>query len=220
MEFKTVLGMVAVGLNILAFWPYIIDTLRRKTKPHIYSWLLWTLMTTVVFIGQQADGAGAGAWVTGITAVIDLVIFLLALKFGTADITTSDKICLASALVIMVIWLFSNSLVLSIVLITLVDTLAFIPTIRKTLKAPHEETFITYPLSTVRCLLGILALANYSIITCAYPIAMLVMYALITGILLYKRPQNIKELRWSRIKRHYFGYFGKRQAAQASDATA
>lgn len=212
MELKAILGIAAVGLNILAFVPYIVDILRGKTKPHLYSWLIWALITGIVFIGQHSEGAGAGAWVTGITTCINAVICLLAFKWGTADITLSDKICLASALAILVLWMVSNSMLLSIVLVTIVDVLAFVPTIRKILKAPHQETFITYPISSIRCLLGIAAIANYSMVTYLYPIAMLAMYVLITGILLYVRPGVLRSLCW-RIKRRRYVYYGYRKLA-------
>jgi len=206
MELKTLLGVITVGLNLLAFLPYIVDTIQRKTKPHIYSWLVWTLITGIVFVGQVADNAGAGAWGTGITTVIDLIILLLALRRGSSDVTLSDKLCLGSALAILVFWAVSNSMALSIILVTIVDVLAFVPTIRKTLKRPEEETFITYPISSLRCALGLLAIANYSVTTCLYPVAMLIMYSLLTSILVYKRPENLRMLRWSYLKRHYASY--------------
>lgn len=212
MELKVVLGIAAVGLNLIAFGPYIFDIIRGKTKPHLYSWLIWALITGIVFIGQHAEGAGAGAWVTGITTCINFVICLLAFKWGTSDITLSDKICLASALAILVLWMISDSMLLSIVLVTIVDVLAFVPTIRKILKAPHQETFITYPLSSIRCLLGLMAIANYSLVTCIYPLAMLAMYTLITGILLYERPVLMRGFRWPSRYRHYV-YYGYRNLA-------
>ena len=199
--------MAAVGLNIIAFWPYIIDTIQRKTKPHMYSWLVWTIITGIVFVGQLADGAGAGAWSTGITTVINLVIFLLSIKRGTSDITLSDKLCLGSAFLVLAFWAFSNSMELSIVMVTIVDVLAFFPTIRKSYRKPKEETFITYPLSTLRCVLGILAIANYSVTTCLYPLAMFMMYGIVTTILLYRQPANFRKLRWHVLKQHYASYF-------------
>lgn len=190
MELKTVVGITAVVLNIIAFGPYIIDTLRGKTKPHMYSWFIWTVITGMVFVGQVTGDAGPGAWATGCTVAIDLFIFVLSLKYGTADITRADKICLAGALAALAVWAVSDSLVLSIILLTIIDTLAFVPTIRKILKSPGEETFITYPISSLRCLLSIVALSNYTIITGLYPFAMLAMYVLITAILLYKLPHS------------------------------
>jgi hypothetical protein len=190
MDVKTVVGITAVVLNIIAFGPYIIDTLRGKTKPHMYSWFIWTVITGMVFVGQVAGDAGPGAWATGCTVAVDLFIFLLSLKHGTADITRADKICVAGALAALGVWAISDSLVLSIILLTIIDTLAFVPTVRKILKSPSEETFITYPISSLRCLLSIAALSNYSIITGLYPFAMLAMYVLITIILLYKLPHS------------------------------
>ncbi len=212
MELKTIVGVIAVGLNMIAFWPYIVDTLRRKTKPHMYSWLVWTLITGIVFVGQLADGAGAGAWSTGITTVINLVIFLLSLKYGTSDITLSDKICLGSAGAVLLFWALSNSMTLSIIMVTIVDVLAFVPTIRKSYKKPKEETFITYPLSTVRCTLGVLAIANYSVITCLYPVAMFAMYGIVTAVLLFRQPANMHKLQWRSLKRHYASYFQLQQS--------
>jgi len=212
MELKVVLGAIAVGLNILAFVPYILDILRGKTKPHLYSWLIWALITGIVFIGQHSEGAGAGAWVTGITTCINVIICLLAFKWGSADITFSDKICLASALAILVLWVVSSSMLLSIVLVTIVDVLAFVPTIRKILKAPRQETFITYPISSLRCLLGLMAISNYSVVTCIYPVAMLVMYLLITCILLYERPVLMRSLRLQIKRRQHYVYYGYNKA--------
>ncbi len=208
MELKILLGGAAVLLNIMAFGPYIYDIIKGKTKPHLYSWLIWALITGIVFVGQHAEGAGAGAWVTGVTTAINVVICLLALKWGTADITLADKICLGSALAVLGLWVVSDSLLLSIFLVTTVDTLAFVPTIRKILRAPHEETFITYPLSSLRCLLGLLAIANYNLVTCMYGVAMLAMYTLITGILLAGGPAVTRFLqrRTNRCRYVYYRY--------------
>lgn len=190
MELKAVVGLVAATLNIFAFGPYIIDTLRGKTKPHMYSWFIWTVITGMVFIGQVTGEAGPGAWATGCMVAINLCIFLLSLKYGTADITRSDKLCLVGALVALAVWVTADSLVLSIMVLTLIDTLAFVPTVRKILKSPEEETFITYPISSLRCFLSVLALSNYSVITGLYPFAMLAMYSMITVILLYRLPHS------------------------------
>jgi len=213
MELKTAMGAVAVALNIVAFGPYIIDTLRGKTKPHMYSWFIWTVITAMVFIGQVMGVAGPGAWATGCMVAINLCIFLLSLKYGTADITRSDKLCLAGALVALAVWAVSDSLVLSIIVLTLIDTFAFVPTIRKILKSPSEETFITYPISSLRCFLSVLALSNYSVITGLYPFAMLAMYVLITVILLYKLPHS-----W--LWRGIAFYLGSRYETGLNEETA
>src|SRR2546430_8172016 len=177
MDVKSFVGIAAVGLNLLAFWPYIGDTLRGKTKPHMYSWLAWTLITGMLFAGQVAGRAGPGAWATGCTTALDLVVFILSIRRGTTDITRSDRMCLGGALAALIGWVLSDSLTLSIVLVTIVDTLAFVPTVRKTLKAPEGETFITYPISSLRCLLSVFAITQYSVITCLYPLAMLAIYS-------------------------------------------
>lgn len=192
MDHKIALGIAAVSLNILAFYPYIIDTIRGKTKPHLYSWLIWTLVTGIIFVGQLIDGAGPGAWATGATTLIDLVIFILAVRQRAAAITLFDKICLASAFIALPLWYFTDSLVLSVALLVTIEIAGFLPTIAKSIKFPGQETFITYPVSALRCLLSLFALTNFTFITAAYPMVILIICIVMTIILLpaqsfYKR---------------------------------
>ncbi|HYG84423.1 MAG TPA: hypothetical protein VD907_06130 [Verrucomicrobiae bacterium] len=188
MDYKLLVGGIAVVMNIIAFLPYIIDTARGKCKPHIFSWLIWTLITGVVFISQVAEHAGPGAWVTGVTTLINLIILVLSLKQGSAKVTLIDKLCLAFALPAVALCYFTEELLISISLVIIADILAFIPTIRKSLTRPHEETFITYPISVVRCMLGLFAITNFTFTTAAYPAVMLALYIFMTLLLLPSQP--------------------------------
>ncbi len=42
-------GTIAVGLSIYGHIPYIRDILANKTKSHIYTWLIWTVLTFISF---------------------------------------------------------------------------------------------------------------------------------------------------------------------------
>ncbi|MEK7071241.1 MAG: hypothetical protein AAB966_05530, partial [Patescibacteria group bacterium] len=77
---KEVLGLVAVALSIIGHAPYIKDTINKKTKPHVFTWLVWSIVTTLAFLAQWVKGGGAGSWTTGVTGVITIIIMLLALK--------------------------------------------------------------------------------------------------------------------------------------------
>lgn len=59
--FKEFFGAVAIALTIMAFWPYIRSIHQGKTKPHVFSWIIWGSTTFVVFLAQLADAGGAGA---------------------------------------------------------------------------------------------------------------------------------------------------------------
>ncbi len=188
-SYKTLVGMVAVGVAAVSYIPYFRDIFAGKTKPHAFSWLVWGVLNGIVFIGQIADGGRAGAWVVGFTAVVTLSIFFIALKKGEKDIRLFDWLCLVGAGIALIPWLVTNDPLLSVILVTIIDLFGFVPTIRKSYTKPHEETLITYILSTVKYFLGIIALQNYSWVTVLFPVAMVVVHIFFIALLIVRRRQ-------------------------------
>lgn len=166
---KEFIGLITVALAFIGLIPYIIDIFRNKTKPHIFTWVVWAMVTFLAFLGQWQKGAGAGSWTTGVTGILTIFIAIISLKKGSRDITKSDIIVFIMALIAIVPWLLTKDPTLSVIILTIVNTLAFIPTIRKTIKDPESETFSSYVIHTFRHSLSILALANYNLATFLYP---------------------------------------------------
>ncbi|MCA9373387.1 hypothetical protein KC921_04820 [Candidatus Woesebacteria bacterium] len=178
------MGLIAVALTIIGHTPYIVDIVKGKTKPHVFTWIVWAVVTILAFIGQWQKGGGAGAWTTGVTGLITIVIAILAFKKGSKDITRTDRVCFIAALVSIIPWYLTKDPTLSIVIITAIDVFAFIPTLRKTIKDAGTETLFTYALNILRHGISLLALANYNIATYLYPIALLTMNSAITYVIL------------------------------------
>ena len=166
---KEFIGLVAVVLAFVGLIPYIIDIFRNKTKPHIFTWIVWAMVTFLAFIAQWQKGAGAGSWTTGVTGILTIFIALISLKKGSRDMTTSDVVIFVTALLAMIPWLLTKDPTISVVLLTVIDALAFIPTFRKTMKDPTSETFSSYVIHAVRHSLSIVALSNYNLATYLYP---------------------------------------------------
>lgn len=169
MDFKVVLALVAVAMTITGYFFYFRDIFANKTKPHAFSWLVWAALTSIAFFGQLSDNAGPGAWVTATTAAISFVVFALAIKKGEKDITRSDKLNLLGAGAALALWFITSDPLLSVILITIVDFLGFMPTIRKSYNKPHEETLVHYVLAGLKFVLAIVALDNYTLVTWLYP---------------------------------------------------
>jgi uncharacterized membrane protein YbhN (UPF0104 family) len=55
---KTSIAIVAALLAIAGNVPYLRDIIQKKVKPHPYTWLVWTIVSCIVFFGQVARGAG------------------------------------------------------------------------------------------------------------------------------------------------------------------
>jgi len=184
---KDAIGVIAVILTFVGYAPYISDTVKGKTKPHIYSWFIWAFVTFIIFALQILGKGGAGAFVTLATAILCLTIFILGLRNGHKDITTFDTAVFIVSLVAIGIWIFAKQPVISNILIITINTLANLPTIRKSWKDPYSETLFTWEMGAVRNLLGIIALQNYSLLTWLYPVTNLLINVIESTLLIVRR---------------------------------
>ena len=166
---KNTLGIIAVVIGFIGYIPYFKTIFSGKTKPHAFTWLVWGTLTAIATAGQVAGGGVAGAWVTGFTALISFIIFGLALVRGVKDFPLADWLCLAGCILAAVLWLVTNDPLTAVVLITLIDAIAFIPTIRKSYSSPESEPAFTYALSGLKFVIGIAALEQLSLLTVLYP---------------------------------------------------
>ena len=146
-------------------------------------------MNAIAFSGQIHDKGGAGAWSVGLTATVMFVIFGISLVKGERDIRPFDWFCLGGAFVSLIPWLLTDNPLLSVVLITLIDALGFLPTVRKSYNKPHQETLITFALSTLKYALVVIALQNYTIVTTLFPLSLVIMNGLFVIMLLIRRKQ-------------------------------
>jgi hypothetical protein len=190
---KYAIGIIAVILTFVGYTPYIYDTIKGKTKPHIYSWFIWAFVTFIIFALQVFGRAGVGSFVTLATAVLCLTIFILGLRNGKKDITKFDTVSFLISLIAIGIWIFAKQPVISVVLITTINTLANLPTIRKSWNKPHSETLFTWELGAVRNLLGIIALESFSVLTWLYPVSSLIVNILFSLMLVVRRKQVLQE---------------------------
>jgi hypothetical protein len=189
MDVKVVIAFVSIAMTMVGYSFYFRDIFKGKTKPHAYSWLVWALLTAIAFVGQLSADAGPGAYVTGVTAGIAFIVFFLALDRGEKEITRFDKLNLAAALLAIVPWLLTDSPTLSIILITLIDLLGFMPTIRKSWHKPQEETLIAYVFAGIKFALAIIALENYSLVTWLYPASLVITNLFFVIMLIVRRKQ-------------------------------
>jgi hypothetical protein len=167
---KTMLTIVALLLALLAYIPYYRDIFRGKTKPHSFTWLVWCVMATVAFFSQVSDGAGVGAWVLALAAVSNFAIFSLSLYKGETSINRMDWFCLMGAFLGVALFTFNQDPPMSLIIICAVDIIGFIPTVRKSLLRPHQETASTFGITSLKYFFSIAALENYTFITVIYPL--------------------------------------------------
>jgi uncharacterized protein with PQ loop repeat len=186
---KQLIGIVAVLLTFVGYIPYIKDTVSGKTTPHIFTWFIWGLVTALAFGLQLTDNAGPGSFVTLAAAIVCFAIFGFGLRNGNKNIAPIDAVFLGMALLSVVIWLFAKEPVISVILLSTIDMLGFLPTVRKSWKKPYEETLFSYEMNTFRFGLAIFALDKYSLITALYPVTWIVANGLFSLFLIVRRFQ-------------------------------
>ena len=190
MEFltiKNIIGIIAIALTFIGYAPYFRDLLKGKTKPHIFSWFIWAIVTSIIYALQVSAGAGLGALVTLAVAIISLFIFILGFKNGNKIIKKIDIVFLVLALLAIPLWLVVDQPVLSIILLSTIDMLGFAPTVRKSWHEPYSETLSLYTITTFRHGLSLIALEHYNIVTMLFPSTWVIANALFAIMLIVRR---------------------------------
>jgi hypothetical protein len=188
MSYKESLSVIAIAITFIAFFPYIRSIIKGTIRPHVFSWIIWGTTTLVVFLAQLEDNGGAGAWPIGVSGCITIFIALLAyIKRGDITITRTDWLFFASAMSSLPFWYFTSDPLWAVVILTIVDVLGFGPTVRKTYNHPHSESLLFFSFFTVRNLIVIMALENYSITTVLFPAVIAAVCGLLIAMISYRR---------------------------------
>ncbi len=186
-EYQIVLGAIAVLVGLAGYAPYFIDIIRKQIKPHAFSWLIWGIVQFVIFFAAASKGGGAGTWAVGAPAVLNVVIFVIALFVGEKHITRVDEASLVAAFAGIVLWTITADPLWSVVLLTCVDVLGLVPTLRKAYAKPNEEAVSVFAFSAVSFGISLFALQSVSIITALYPATIAVGAAFLVVMVLARR---------------------------------
>ncbi len=180
MDIKTVFAIAGIAVGYASYIPYIREIWAGTTRPHLYTWLVWTLTFGIAGAGViQGGSLLVGAGIVG-GALIMTYITWLSLWNGTTDITMSDRIALAAALIACGLWIFFDNPVAAILFATGIDLVGYFPTMRKSWHAPEDESVTAWTGYVVSYTLAIAGLRTYNFFTLTY----LLMTALASLVLL------------------------------------
>lgn len=175
MTHHEIYGALSAIVEVLCFIPYYIGIFRGSVKPHLFTWALWCLMSGIIFAAQYVEGAGPGAWMTGMNAVVCLAVALLSLRQGMKYITRIDIVLLVIALLAIPLWQMTHTPLWSVIILCIIDVIAFMPTIRKSWFAPRTESILTYMGGVISCSLALAALEHVNLVTVLFPFCLVVL---------------------------------------------
>lgn len=191
--YQSWLSAVAVILTCIAFLPYILSIFRGRTRPHVFSWVIWGLKPGVAFLATLHAGGGLfGAGVIGFSAGVTLFIAVLAyLKRADVGVTPTDRLFFIAALAAIPLWHWADDPLWAVWLITVIELLGFGPTFRKTWSQPHSESMSFLVLLVLRNALVIAALDRLTATTVLFPAAMAAACLALIAVMAWRRPQVV-----------------------------
>lgn len=164
------MGILAVALAIAAYLPYIREILAGRATPHPYSWLVWGFSGTLIAGLSFAYGGGFGVIPIVVVVILCFTVSLLGFFYGgRKNIKLKDSVFLLLSVLALIMWLFVQQPLISIILLVATDMLALIPSIRKVWKKPYSEPPALWITNGSRQLLVLLALEHYNLITMLGP---------------------------------------------------
>jgi len=191
MELKTVFGILSGIIGLIAFIPYIKESILHDSQPHPFTWLIFSI-TQGAGAGITWEGGGKeGSFLLLIGSILCLVIFLLSLKNSSSIITKSDIAILSIAFLAIALWLFLEAPILSILIISGIDAIGYVPTFRKSYTQPQKEPISIWASFILANCFAMLALGEYNILTLSYLLTITVAnIALVTFLIIRRRQVN------------------------------
>ena len=186
-DWKIMATIAAVVIANASFIPYLWQIFKRKTEPHAYTWLVWSITQMTVAAGVWYGGGGIVSAGMLLAAIISLGIFFLSFKYGTKNITTSDTFVLAGALAAVVIWWQLDNPVLAVVVATGIDIIGYYPTYRKSFHEPRTENLLFWIGATLTPALVLLSLLEYNLMTTTWAVATLIANMILVLLLVIRR---------------------------------
>lgn len=183
------IGLIAAIMGLSGYVPYYYEVLRGRTKPHAFSWLVWGLLLSVGFFAASAKGGGPGTWSLGAPAVLELSLFVIALFIGEKEIARIDIASLIAAIFGIILWILTTNPLWAVIIASVTDTVGYVPTVRKALSKPGEESISVYAFSCVSFLLSLFALRSLNMTTALYPTVLFLSNGIFVLMVLIRRRQ-------------------------------
>lgn len=86
----SIFGVIGTAVSLLAAIPYALAIYRRTVRPHLFTWLVWSVVTAIAAAGQFVAGAGPSAWCTAAIAVTCFLTLVASIFRGERGWTRVD----------------------------------------------------------------------------------------------------------------------------------
>lgn len=163
------LGRISLIVTVLGAIPYIVSIFRTDVRPERTTWGIWTVVLVLAVISYRAAGAGDSIWFLVGDLFITGVIFVISLFRGVGGWSKVDIASITVALMGLVIWQTSHSPVWQMIGTLTADMVAIVPTLKKSLEDPMNDSPVIFATGSIAALLGVFSVGEWNIILLFYP---------------------------------------------------
>jgi hypothetical protein len=164
-------ALLSAVLSTFAFLPYILDTLRGRTRPQRASWLIWSILGSIAFFSQVFEGATHSLWFAGIQVSGTFLVFLLSIWLGVGGfLHARDRLVLLAAAGGLMAWYLTDTAVYALAITISISLLGGVVTVCKAFEEPDSETMTTWAVSFAASLCAIFAIGRLDWVLLAYPL--------------------------------------------------
>jgi hypothetical protein len=164
------LATLSLVISILGGAPYAVQALRGRIKPERATWGIWTVILVLSVAGYRAEGGQESSLFILGDLIITAAIFLIAIFKGSGGTSRLDRYCILLSLMGLMVWQISSDPVYQILGTVTADALALVPTIKKTLDDPDNESSIAFFSAALASLLGVISVGHWNLVLIMYPI--------------------------------------------------
>jgi len=188
------LGIAATILGILGGLPYIYNTYRRKTLPHRFAWFIFLILSVITWASQYALGARASLIFYSWFVINNIILLSLSLrkKAGYGDITLFNLLCMALAILAILLWKTVDSALLALICVLIADGIGALLILVKAYKHPHTETLAMWAVGSIATFLNIIAVGSTQVSILAAPIQVFLFNVGIAGAIIFGRQRAIQ----------------------------
>ncbi len=187
LDWKVLAAVAAFIIGTAGFVPYFWEIFKRRTQPHIYTWLIWCLTQGIGTAGILYGRGGLVGYSLVFGTCLVFLVFLLSFKYGTKNITRSDAVILVFAVLAIIVWWQLHNPVLAVLMVCVIDGVGYLPTYRKLYAEPWSEHATTWVLFIISYIFALLALDTYNLLTVPYMLLCAVANLLLVVLALIRR---------------------------------
>jgi len=191
-EFRTLLEILSAVLVPVATLFYILGILRGTILPTKATWLVWTVLSTLLTLSMYEAGT-LNLQILSTTGA-DVVVLVLTLRYGKAWAwSTFDVACIVLAGTSIALWQSTGDPLWGVVFNSLAVVLGSFPLFKEVWLNPEVEKPLPWILMMVSSICILVALRQWSIESAAQPLIYLFVPGVVVALTLFPaRPQLAK----------------------------